>query len=75
VNVKLTPMKRNVLQCIADAGERGRLLMWVLAVDQLPWRGYEDLKNAGYVEDVPEPGQERVRITAAGRAALAGEAP
>ena len=63
---RITSSPQNAIQA---GRERGRLLMWVLAVDLLPWRGYEDLKNAGYVEDVP--GQDRVRITAAGRAALA----
>jgi hypothetical protein len=71
--LKLTPATRRILRFIADGGERGRMLLQVVASGGSAARRYRDLKNAGLVEDVlglvDQP--DRVRATAAGLAALA----
>jgi hypothetical protein len=75
--MKFTPTKRKILQFVADGGERGRMLLQVISIGGSWPRRYQDLRNAGYVEDVLGPISEpdRVRVTAAGRAALDEASP
>jgi hypothetical protein len=70
--MRLTPTTRKILQFIADGGERGRMELQVLAAGGSWPRRFQDLLNAGYVEDAHGPINEpdRTRITAAGKAAL-----
>jgi hypothetical protein len=72
----LTPTARKILRFIADGGERGRMLVQVLSVGGSWPRRYQDLRNAGYVEDAMAPINEpdRVRVTEAGKAALGAPA-
>jgi len=74
---RLTPTQKKILQFVADGGERGRMLVQIVASGGSWPRQYQALRHAGCVEDAHAPVSEpdRVRITAAGRAALLGEAP
>jgi hypothetical protein len=69
---KLTPTTRKILQFIADGGEQGRMELQVISCGGSWPRRYQDLRNAGYVEDAMAPidQPDRVRITELGRAAL-----
>lgn len=71
--LKLTPTTRKILQFIADGGERGRMELQVITVGGSWSRRYQDLRNAGYVENAMAPidQPDRVRVTDTGRATLA----
>jgi hypothetical protein len=69
---KLTPTTRKILQFIADGGEQGRMELQVISSGGSWPRRYQDLRNAGYIENAMAPidQPDRVRITNAGRIAL-----
>lgn len=71
--MKLTPTTRKILQFIADGGEQGRMELQVISTGGSWPRRYQELRNAGYVENAMAPLEQpdRVRVTAAGKAALA----
>jgi len=70
--MKLTPTTRKILQFIADGGDRGRMELQVISVGGRWPRRYQDLRNAGYLENAMAPidQPDRARVTEAGRAAL-----
>jgi hypothetical protein len=69
---KLTPTKRKILQFIADGGDRGRMLLQVVASGGAWPRALHELRNAGCVEYAPTPADQpdRVRTTEMGRGML-----
>lgn len=71
--MKLTPTTRKILQFIADSGEQGRMELQVISTGGSWPRRYQELRNAGYVENAMAPLEQpdRVRVTEAGEAALA----
>ena len=69
--MKLTPTMRRTLQFIADGRERGRMILQITASGGRAGSQLQALRNAGYLEYCGEPSEpDRIRITAAGLAAL-----
>jgi hypothetical protein len=72
-SAKLPAETRRILQFIADGQEDGRMELQVTASGGSAARRYQDLRRAGYVEDIMTLSNQpdRVRVTAADLAALA----
>jgi hypothetical protein len=75
MTLKLTPAVRRWLDFIADGGERGRMVLQITASGGRASSQLQSLRNAGYVEYWDDPdnpnGPDRVRVTEAGKKALA----
>jgi hypothetical protein len=70
--LRLTEARRDMLEFIARGGERGRMMLQLVASGGREGARLNDLRNAGLVEycgELNEP--DRVRVTEAGRKALA----
>lgn len=74
--VRLTPAQREMLEFIARGGERGRMLVQVVASGSRSAAVLDRLRHAGLIEyhDPVGAAVDFVRATAAGRA-LVGEKP
>jgi hypothetical protein len=73
---KLTPTLKRWLEFLTDGGERGRMVLQATASGGRAASQLQSLRNAGYVEYCDDPdnptGPDRVRVTEAGKKALAG---
>jgi hypothetical protein len=74
--IKLTPALRRMLEFIVSGEEHGRMIVQIVATGGRSVSQLDALRSAGYVEYyyAPEGGPDRIRITAAGRSALTGQA-